>query len=424
MEDVDLLLSDNDLATQLDGYRFNQFSDDIIHQTSSNKNNQNSENLTPELDYILSAKNEWEACVDSLEHMAVIILDHKLRVIRTNRTIELWGWEDVDKVKGVHILNLIKPIVDNTENDWCQINMQENVEWELEHGSTNKKYRLSFFPNRNIDSIHHSDHCSAVLLICDVTDKKPLPTNKYVFDRSLNDSLDYKNHNKRIAEADKRIHELSEQLINSNELERKRVSSELHDGVGQALSALKFQVESIIRESKKTSQQRKNDCDLKDVLVNIKSALGDLKRISVDLRPSVLDDLGLLMSIRWFCREYKKVYTKINIDLQLDVQKSKFSDIITSTIYRIIQETLHNIAKHADASNILLQLTLSDNGLLLRISDDGCGFDLVKAKQNIKSGLGLQNMEERALKTDAKFTMISNSFSGTVVQVFWSGIYS
>ena len=424
MEDVDLILSENELASQLDGYRFNHFSNDIRKYLSSNKN-QNSENLTPELDCILSAKNEWEACVDSLEHMAVIILDHNLRVIRTNRTIELWGWEDVDKVKGVHILNLIKPIVDeNTENYWCQINMQENVEWELEHESTNKKYRFSFYPNRNIESVYHSDNCSAVLLICEVTEKNPLQTNKYVFDRRLNDSLDYKKHNKRIADADKRIHDLSEQLINSNETERKRVSSELHDGVGQALSALKYQVESIIRESKKTSQQRKNDGDLKDVLVNIKGALGDLKRISVDLRPSVLDDLGLLMSIRWFCREYKKVYTKINIDLQLDVQESKVSDIITSTIYRIIQETLHNIAKHADASNVLLQLTLSDNGLLLRISDDGCGFDLVKTKQNIKSGLGLQNMEERALKTGAKFTMISNSFSGTVVQVFWSGIYS
>ncbi len=424
MEDVDLLLSDNELATQLDGYRFNQFSNDIINHLSSNKN-QSSENLTPELDCILSAKNEWEACVDSLEPMAVIILDHNLHVIRTNRTIELWGWEDVDKVKGVHILNLIKPIVDkNTENDWCQINMQENVEWELEHGSTNKKYRFSFFPNRNIDSIYHGDNCSAVLLICDITDKKPLQTNKYVFDRRLNDSLDYKNHNERIAEADKQIHELSEQLINSNELERKRVSSELHDGVGQALSALKFQVESIIRESKKTSQQRKNDFVLKDVLVNIKSALGDLKRVCVDLRPSVLDDLGLLMSIRWFSSEYNKVYTKLNIDLQLDVQESIISDIITNTIYRIIQETLHNIAKHAGASNILLQLTLSDNGLLLSISDDGCGFDLVKAKQNIKSGLGLQNMEDRALRTEAKFTVNSNSFSGTVVQVFWSDIYS
>lgn len=424
MEDVDLLLSDNELATQLDGYRFNQFSNDIINHLSSNEN-QSSENLTPELDCILSAKNEWEACVDSLEPMAVIILDDNLHVIRTNRTIELWGWEDVDKVKGVHILNLIKPIVDkNTENDWCQINMQENAEWELEHGSTNKKYRFSFFPNRNIDSIYHGDNCSAVLLICDITDKKPLQTNKYVFDRRLNDTLDYKNHNERIAEADKRIHELSEQLINSNEQERKRVSSELHDGVGQALSALKFQVESIIRESKKTSQQRKNDFVLKDVLVNIKSALGDLKRICVDLRPSVLDDLGLLMSIRWFSSEYNKVYTKLNIDLQLDVQESIISDIITNTIYRIIQETLHNIAKHAGASNILLQLTLSDNGLLLRISDDGCGFDLVKAKQNIKSGLGLQNMEDRALRTEAKFTVISNSFSGTVVQVFWSDIYS
>ena len=89
-------------------------------------------------------------------------------------------------------------------------------------------------------------------------------------------------------------------------------------------------------------------------------------------------------------------------------------------VYRIVQESMNNVAKHSDAKNIYVHLTKSESEIILRIKDDGSGFDIEKVKQREKAGLGLNTMEERAISAGAKFTMKSNALSGTVVQVSWS----
>ena len=421
MEELELKLLNDELSTQVNGYRCNKFSEDIVTHFS----NQEDKDYNNKFDDILLAKNEWEACVDSLENQAMILLDSDLNVIRTNRTIELWGWADVDKVSGTHILNLIKPVIDNdSANDWLeewrQLDIQANVEWESNNYISGKKFRFSFYPIRDVDSLYHHDNCYAVLSISDVTEKKIIQKNKYIKNRRKNDSPTNDVQNNLIEMAEKRVRQLSEQLINSREFERKRVSCELHDGLGQVLTALKFQIGSVVNELKHTSQQRKNDIVLKDILDNVKVALKDLRRITVDLQPSIIDEIGLLLALKWFVGKYKKVYTDLSVDMQLDVYESKISEDKKNIIYRVVQEAMNNISKHAYAKNILLQLTLSKNGLLLRISDDGCGFDINGAKCNTKSGLGLQSMEERAISSGAKFTMRSNPLSGTIIQVFWS----
>ena len=418
MEEVNLKLLKDELDMKLHSYRTNQFSKDILDYFSKARIN-NTLQSSHNFDSILSAKNEWEACVDCLEHQAMVVLDHDLNVIRVNRTIELWGWGEVDKVSGIHILNLIEPATENnSSNDWCQLDLQTNAEWESSKLSTNKKFRFSFYPNRDIDSMHHNDDCYAVLLISDITEKVKQKTKNYVcYDKMDSNTIDGQTN--LVEKSEKRIQQLAEQLINTQESERKRISSELHDGIGQMLSALKFQVESVVSESIKSSQQRKNDTVLFDVLDNIKIALSDLRRISVDLRPSSIDDFGLLIALRLFVDQYNKVYTSLSVDLQLDVYESSIPDNNKDVIYRIIQEAMNNIAKHAYATKISLQLLQSDIGLLLRISDNGVGFDVDKIEKDKKSGLGLKSMRERAVSSGAKFTMSSNSSLGTIVQLFW-----
>lgn len=423
MEDMNLKILKEELATQLHSYDVNQFSKDILSCCTLDES-LDEENIDSQFDSILSAKNDWESCVDSLEHQALLILDHELNIIRANRTIEMWGWGDVIKVNGTHFLNLIKPVIDDESIDewykeWCQLDIQSNTEWESNNYTTGKKYRFSFYPNRDIDSFHHDDSCYAVMLICDVTEKKSINHIQRTKNRRKSDAEEKNEQNVLYIESEKRLHQLASQLINSQETERKRVSSELHDGIGQILSALKYQVESVVSESKNTSKQRKNDVVISNVLENIKSALNDLRRISVDLRPSAIDDLGLQMAMRWFSEEYKKVYTKVNVEFHLNFYESKISYENKNVIYRIVQEAMNNIAKHAYAKNIYLQLTDSDSGLLLRITDDGCGFDIDKVKSKSKSGLGLKNMEERAINSGAKFTMSSNTSLGTTIQMFW-----
>ena len=424
MEDIDLQLLNDELSTQLNAYRCNQFSEDIINHFSPSKTLVDSSNVKEVFSRIKVAKNEWETCVDSLEDQAMIVLDSDLKIIRTNRTIESWGWADIDKVKGRHILDLIKPAIDNESDsdwldEWSQLDLQTNVKWELENYYSGKKYRFSFYPVRDLDSFYHLDNCYAVLSISDITDDKVVKINKLLHDRRSSDADDKSNQINLVEIAELKANQLAEQLIKSQELERNRVSSELHDGLGQILTALKFQVGSVVAELNESSQQRKNDAVLKDVLVNIKVALSDLKTISVDLKASVIDDLGLLMALKWFVSKYKNVYTDLEVDMQLDVYESKISDDKKNVIYRIIQEAMCNIAKHAHANKVFLQLTSSCHGLLLRISDDGCGFNINDKKSGTESGLGLKNMEDRAVNSGAKFVMRSNSNTGTIIQIFW-----
>lgn len=429
MEDAILKRVKEELSAQLDSYRLVNTSKDILLHFINKENDWVSSSFE-KFDSILSAKNEWESCVDSLEHQAVIVLDDELKIIRTNRTIELWGWADVKDVRGTHIINLIKPAIEHSlvndwVNEWCQLDTQSNVEWVSNCFITDKTFRFSFYPNRDVESFYHDDSCYAVMLITDITNQKELILKSNDFNITENSQIKtnlFKKEKEKIKESEDRLHQLANKLIRSQESERKRVSGELHDGLGQLLSALKYQIESVVLESSKTSKKRKDDIVINSVLNNITTALSELRRISVDLRPSILDDLGLVMTLRWFANEFANIYTELNVDLYIDISESDVSDENKNIIYRIVQESMNNIAKHANAKNIFIHLTKSDSGILLRVTDDGCGFDIKKTKRNKKSGVGLKSMEERAVNSGGEFKMNSIELSGTVVQVFWKNI--
>lgn len=412
MDDDDLKLLKGELTAQLDSYGFNESALDIFnHIKGETGDNSDPKKPNTKLNKILSAKNEWEFCVDALEHQAIVILDENLKVIRANRTIELWGWTEVTKVRGTHILNLITPAIQHASSsewidEWCQLDTQSNAEWVSDNFKTGKSYRFSYFPNRDIDSIHNSENCYAVMLITDISQQNNLSAVN-----ESNEDTDF------IRLSAYRLHQLANKLIQSQENERKRVSSELHDGLGQILSALKYKVEFAAIEAKDKKIDTKDVLD--DILENVTVALTELRRVSSDLRPSVLEDLGIILTLKWFTEEYNKIFTKLKVDLQIDIKEIDIPDSYKHIIYRIVQEAMNNIAKHSDANNIYVHLTKPKSGILLRIKDDGSGFDINKVKQSEKSGLGLKTMEDRALSSGAKFTMKSNALSGTIVQVSW-----
>lgn len=375
-------------------------------------------------DSVLSAKNEWESCVDVLDQQAIVILDHNLKVIRANRTIELWGWADIRKVRGTHILNLITPAIQHASStewidEWCQLDTQTNAEWTSKNYKTGKIYRFSFFPNKSPDDSINNNVFYAVMLITDITEQKTLQVDESGYVEDKKDSSDDNEETDLIRLSAYRLHQLANKLIQSQEAERKRVSSELHDGLGQLLSALKYKVElAVIEEETRTGVEDDNS-KLNDILNDVTVALTELRRVSSDLRPSVLEDLGIILTLQWFADEYNKIYTKLNVEFQIDVVEVDIPDEIKSIIYRIVQEAMNNIAKHSDAENIYVRLSKMESGILLRVKDDGSGFDLEKVKKRKKSGVGLKSMEERAIKSGAKFTMKSTASNGTIVQVFW-----
>jgi PAS domain S-box-containing protein len=187
----------------------------------------------------------------------------------------------------------------------------------------------------------------------------------------------------------------SRQLIEAQEDERRRISRELHDQIGQILTAVKMNLYTV-QEFCKTSEAGSY---VKDNIEAVDEALRLVRDLSVELRPSVLDDLGLVSALRWYTDRYSR-RTGITVDVKIGLrnQNERFSRELETTCFRIAQEALTNITRHARATHGLVRLARTGNSLVLTVQDNGVGFDvhaLHKRSPRVAT-LGLVGMQERA----------------------------
>jgi PAS domain S-box-containing protein len=223
-----------------------------------------------------------------------------------------------------------------------------------------------------------------------------------------------------LRKSDKELRVLSNQLLSAEEKERKRIAQELHDGIGQALSAIKFSVENALLELRAAA----NPIDLESleaVIPLTQKTIEEVRSIVKDLRPSILDDLGILATIRWFCREFQNVYAGIRIETTIGVEENDVSQHLKTTIYRIMQEALNNVAKHSQANFVQLQLQKTEGHLNLSIQDNGRGFNLDRAMalRTSSRGIGLASMRERAELSGAAFSIDTVPGKGTTIKIAW-----
>ncbi len=223
-----------------------------------------------------------------------------------------------------------------------------------------------------------------------------------------------------LRESGKELRILSNQLLSAEEKERKRIARELHDGIGQALSAIKFSVENSLRQLRKASAQSELE-SLEAIIPLTQKTIEEVRRIVKDLRPSILDDLGILATINWVCREFQKVYTGIRIEAEIDVQENIIPSSHKTVIYRILQEALNNVAKHSRADLVQLSLVEQGKRIIMSIQDNGVGFDVSKtiSMKPSQRGFGLASMRERAELSGADFDIISEAGDGTRIRVEW-----
>jgi PAS domain S-box-containing protein len=216
-----------------------------------------------------------------------------------------------------------------------------------------------------------------------------------------------------LRESENRLRYLSSQLLTAQENERRRIARELHDSIGQSLAATKFILE------KKLSQLDKgmvpSGITLEDVIPMIQNAIEESRRISMDLWPSVLDDLGILSAISWFCRQFGIIYSSIAIEKQLDIEEHEIPVSLKVVIYRVLQETLNNVAKHSQAHRVYISLWKQDGKIELMIEDNGIGFDL----ETSRKGLGLVSMKERVELSGGNLAMESDLKLGTTIRATW-----
>jgi len=186
------------------------------------------------------------------------------------------------------------------------------------------------------------------------------------------------------------------------------------------LTAIKFKVENSL-QVKRASQSRSENKSLETIVPMIQGSIEEVRRIQMDLRPSILDDLGILATIGWLCREFEKVYSTIRIEKEIGLQETDISVALKTVIYRIMQEALNNVAKHSRADHVRISLRKIDGRLELRVKDNGVGFDLKEAfsVKNDRRGFGLSGMRERTELSGGAFLITSAKGSGTTVQVSW-----
>lgn len=225
---------------------------------------------------------------------------------------------------------------------------------------------------------------------------------------------------KALRKSEKELRILSSQLLSAEETERKRIARELHDSIGQALSAIKFSVENTIEELRKDAVTSKIE-SLESIIPLTQKTIEEVRRIVRDLRPSILDDLGILATIAWFCREFESIYSTIRVEKEIAVKEHEIPAMLKTLIYRIMQEALNNAAKHSQADIVRLYLKKTDDKIALVINDNGQGFDIEEAiyDKNSMRGFGLASMRERTELSGGSFTIKSAKGAGTNIQAIW-----
>ncbi|HWF10965.1 MAG TPA: sensor histidine kinase [Bryobacteraceae bacterium] len=205
---------------------------------------------------------------------------------------------------------------------------------------------------------------------------------------------------------------LAASLLHAQDAERRRVSRELHDDVSQYIAKLQFDIETLAQNLRPDLVEEKSR--LGRIAEGFSQLSNDLRRIAYGLHPSTLDHLGLAVALRGFCRDFA-ARNRIRIRFTVGRLPARFPPDVASTFYRITQEALRNIAKHAPASDINVRLTGGNTHAKLTIRDNGPGFDREAARA--KGGLGLISMQERSRLIHAAFDITTETGGGATITV-------
>ena len=213
-----------------------------------------------------------------------------------------------------------------------------------------------------------------------------------------------------VVEARRQLEQLSARLVQAQEDERRVLSRELHDEVGQALSAVLVELRNLSAESAIRSNE-KSVGHVETVKGLVEDSVRVVRNMALLLRPSMLDDLGLVPALRWQAREVSK-RTSMEVSVAAELASDDLPDEYKTCIYRVVQEALHNCSGHAHATRVHIRVQQQPTKLTLCIQDDGQGFDVRQTK-----GLGLLGIEERVARLGGKCEIHSAPGSGTIVAI-------
>jgi len=374
----------------------------------------------------------------------VILLDDEARVLNVNRGLAGKRFASITQ-EGVDLHSQLHPECDGKcrfnelwAKAWAGLASRDSIEWELDDPRLERLLRLNLSRTpapKNVKADRRKSN--KLLTITDITKYRREYEQLLVQQRALVKLLmvpgnpdvesghaefdeDGDTGNRLMAGYVKRESSFSRQLILAQEKERMRIASELHDGIAQTIGVVKYRLEDSIARL----AQQYPDLDVSafdGAIEDIKGLVDEVRRISSNLAPTMLEDFGLQVALEWLCREFMGRHRDMVAACSIAIDETETPDLIKIAIYRVVQEAMNNIGKHSSATHVELKLSSTDEAVELSIKDDGKGLDEDAPQPGDgKSGLGLRSMRERVEATGGSFSVESRRGGGCTVQAQWS----
>jgi signal transduction histidine kinase len=240
----------------------------------------------------------------------------------------------------------------------------------------------------------------------------------HALERAIRYAMERKRSKDALRESERQLKRLSSALLKVQENERRMLAAELHDNLGQLLTAIKFNIEGVLARMDPGESSTR---DLNALIPNIQAAVEQVRNMYTGLMPTALDDLGILATLSWFCREFQKDHPTIRLERKLDANERDISADLRLVIFRIAQDALKNVAAHSGADSASISLSSENGSIRLDIGDNGTGFDVSRVMSTACSncGLGLMSMKRRAELSGGSFQIDSCEGEGTSIRVRW-----
>jgi len=222
---------------------------------------------------------------------------------------------------------------------------------------------------------------------------------------------------RQLQESRNQLQHLSRKSSEALEAERRSVSRELHDSIGGSLAALKFMLEEMAEQARASGSGVA--ASFEPAIAYLAETIRETKRISVNLRPLTLDDLGLIATVKSHLRQFRDRFRAIRVTSEIDIREADVPDSQKIVLYRLLQESLVNVAKHSGADQVSVRLSKHpEGGVAFEVCDNGSGFDPWKrsAGPNDLGGYGLKSMRERVEICRGRFTVDTRPGGGTCVR--------
>ena len=217
-----------------------------------------------------------------------------------------------------------------------------------------------------------------------------------------------------IDQTSRQLQALTDHLQNIREEERKRIGRELHDELGQQLTAMKMDIAWINKKTPDDSGLIKEK--MKEVIELLDGSNASLRRILNELRPTILDQHGLLDALHWHAKQFT-ANTNIPVQIKTSKHDIKVSDQIATCIFRVFQESLTNITRYAEAEKVVTSLEIQDGNIIIEIEDNGKGFDTLSEQPKSRQPFGILGMKERVRALNGRFALQSELGEGTKIHI-------